>query len=123
LVDENSDSIYMCGNSLGLQPKGVKKYIDQLLDKWANMYVNYIAKFVLVKSFYITYQKISDNRFITTFRGVFGHMEQPLPWAFCDEYAVDGYAKLVGAEKGEVVMMNGLSINLHLMMVRMQHVR
>uniref|UniRef100_A0A914WEL8 Kynureninase n=1 Tax=Plectus sambesii TaxID=2011161 RepID=A0A914WEL8_9BILA len=90
LVDENSDAIYMCGNSLGLQPKGVKKYIDEQLEKWANM-------------------------------GVFGHMQEPLPWALCDEYAVDGYSKLVGAEKGEVVMMNGLTINLHLMMISFYH--
>lgn len=39
LIDpENPDSgecIYMCGNSLGLQPLNVRKYIDEELDRWS----------------------------------------------------------------------------------------
>lgn len=31
-----SEVIYLCGNSLGLQPRSVKSYIDTHLDKWAN---------------------------------------------------------------------------------------
>jgi kynureninase len=27
-------AVYLCGNSLGLQPKGLRKYITQQLDKW-----------------------------------------------------------------------------------------
>lgn len=31
--------VYLCGNSLGLQPKTAKKYIDQQLDNWQNLAV------------------------------------------------------------------------------------
>ncbi|MCE7733717.1 MAG: kynureninase [Candidatus Heimdallarchaeota archaeon] len=33
---DGSDSIYLCGNSLGLQPKSVKAVFDKELDSWAN---------------------------------------------------------------------------------------
>ena len=29
--------IYFTGNSLGLQPKSTKKYVDEVMDDWANM--------------------------------------------------------------------------------------
>ncbi|XP_072037866.1 kynureninase-like [Amphiura filiformis] len=80
------ECIYMCGNSLGLQPKGVKKYIDNELKKWAQM-------------------------------GVHGHLNGDLPWALCDERVTTDMAKLVGAKESEVACMNGLTVNLHLMMV------
>ena len=32
-----NDLIYFCGNSLGLQPKDTKSYIDQELEDWANL--------------------------------------------------------------------------------------
>jgi kynureninase len=31
---EGKKMIYLCGNSLGLQPKGVKREIDKFLKKW-----------------------------------------------------------------------------------------
>lgn len=34
---EGKDAIYFCGNSLGLQPKTVKSYIDQELEDWKNL--------------------------------------------------------------------------------------
>ncbi|TSK62657.1 Kynureninase [Bagarius yarrelli] len=37
LVDGSEDCIYFVGNSLGLQPKNTKKYIDEELEKWAKM--------------------------------------------------------------------------------------
>lgn len=37
LVNANDDAIYMCGNSLGLMPKGTKRLMDEQFDKWANM--------------------------------------------------------------------------------------
>ncbi|KAL1241607.1 Kynureninase [Trichinella spiralis] len=40
LVDAESDAIYLCGNSLGLQPKDVQEYISEELDKWAKMGVH-----------------------------------------------------------------------------------
>ncbi|KFD57689.1 hypothetical protein M513_01359 [Trichuris suis] len=36
-VDESEDAIYLCGNSLGLQPKNTKDLIERELDKWAKM--------------------------------------------------------------------------------------
>lgn len=36
--DKNgNDLIYLCGNSLGLQPKSTKSYINQELEDWANL--------------------------------------------------------------------------------------
>lgn len=35
LVDGSEDCVYFVGNSLGLQPKNAKKYIDEELEKWA----------------------------------------------------------------------------------------
>ncbi|XP_072275185.1 kynureninase [Pyxicephalus adspersus] len=40
LINEEDNCIYFCGNSLGLQPKKVKDYIDEELDKWAKMGVH-----------------------------------------------------------------------------------
>jgi kynureninase len=37
LVNENEESIYLCGNSLGLLPKATKGYLDEQLEKWAGM--------------------------------------------------------------------------------------
>lgn len=37
-VDPDSDSVYLCGHSLGLQPKRVRKSIDAWLKDWAEMY-------------------------------------------------------------------------------------
>ncbi|XP_043930906.1 kynureninase [Protopterus annectens] len=40
LVDKDQNCVYLCGNSLGLQPKKVKEYIDEELDKWAKIGVH-----------------------------------------------------------------------------------
>ncbi|KRZ74563.1 Kynureninase, partial [Trichinella papuae] len=88
LVDAESDAIYLCGNSLGLQPNDVHEYISEELDKWAKMYA----------------------------RGVHGHTNGKMPWAKCDEFVLDANAALVGAKKCEIAVMNSLTINLHLLM-------
>jgi kynureninase len=49
--------------------------------------------------------------------GVEGHMRGRTPWYAYHENFRETGARLVGAEPGEVVMMNGLTVNLHLMMV------
>lgn len=49
--------------------------------------------------------------------GVHGHFMGKRPWALCDECIVDPMAKLVGAKAGEVALMNGLTVNLHLQML------
>jgi len=79
-------SIYLCGNSLGLQPKPLRNEINKQLDKWEN-------------------------------DGVEGHFTEPTPWLTIDDTVTESMAKLVGANKSEVVIMNSLTCNLHLMMV------
>ena len=81
-----NDLIYMTGNSLGLQPKTTKDYINQELKDWANL-------------------------------GVEGHTEAKNPWLPYHEFLTESMANLVGAKPIEVVVMNTLTTNLHLMMV------
>ncbi len=83
---DGNDWIYMCGNSLGLQPKSTKKYINQELEDWANF-------------------------------GVEGHFEAKNPWMPYHEFLTESMAKIVGAKPIEVVTMNTLTTNLHLLMV------
>ena len=78
-------ALYLCGNSLGLQPKGVKEKILNQLDKWEH-------------------------------QGVEGHFTEPTPWLSIDDIVKESTAKLVGAKIDEVVVMNSLTVNLHLMM-------
>ncbi len=49
-------------------------------------------------------------------RGVAGHFEGPAPWYSYHEQLRDAGARLVGARPGEVVFMNSLTVNLHLML-------
>ena len=85
--DENGNElIYLCGNSLGLQPKRTKAYLNQELLDWAKL-------------------------------GVEGHEHAKNPWMPYHEFLAEGYSKIVGAKKSEVVAMNSLTVNLHLMMV------
>lgn len=46
-----------------------------------------------------------------------GHTNGDLPWAWCDEGLDDQMAEIVGAKKGEVGIMNGLTVNLHLLLI------
>ncbi len=80
------DWIYMCGNSLGLQPKKTEQYINQELKDWANL-------------------------------GVEGHFEAKNPWMPYHEFLTGAMARVVGAKPIEVVIMNTLTTNLHLLMV------
>ncbi len=79
------DSVYLCGHSLGLQPKSVSSYIDQELRDWADF-------------------------------GVEGHFHARNPWMPYHRLLRDQTATLVGAKPIEVVVMNSLTVNLHLMM-------
>lgn len=49
--------------------------------------------------------------------GVDGHFQGKHPWYSYHELFRESGARLVGAQPGEVVMMNSLTVNLHLMMV------
>ena len=86
LQKNGTEHIYLCGNSLGLQPKITRKYLDQELNDWASL-------------------------------GVEGHFHAKNPWLPYHEYLTESYSKIVGAKKTEVIAMNTLTVNLHLMMV------
>ncbi|MGE3180482.1 MAG: kynureninase [Phycisphaerae bacterium] len=82
--------IYLCGNSLGLQPKTTRAAVDEVLDVWAEFAVD-------------------------------AHFEGAHPWYPYHEFLRDAAARLVGAQPREVVMMNGLTVNLHLLMASFYH--
>ncbi|XP_078084141.1 kynureninase [Mustelus asterias] len=86
LIKAEDDCVYFNGNSLGLQPKKTKAYIDEELDKWAKI-------------------------------GGHGHFVGAFPWALADECIAELMANLVGAKKEETALMNGLSVNLHLLLL------
>ena len=81
-----NDWIYFTGNSLGLQPKTVKEYVEQELDDWAHL-------------------------------GVEGHFEARNPWFSYHEIFPEQLSKIVGCLPHEVVVMNQLTVNLHLQMI------
>ena len=85
-ASDGSPLIYLCGNSLGLQPVSTSNYIEQELEDWARL-------------------------------GVEGHTEAKHPWLPYHEFLTTSMAKIVGAKPSEVVIMNTLTTNLHLMMV------
>ena len=58
-------------------------------------------------------QELSDWRRL----GVLGHHDAARPWIPYHERAAPGLAELVGSSVSEVVAMNSLTVNLHLMMV------
>lgn len=84
--DQGQPLIYLCGNSLGLQPKQTKKYLELELEHWAKW-------------------------------GVDGHTEGENAWLPYHELLTHQMAKVVGGKPQEVVVMNTLTVNLHLMMV------
>jgi len=79
------ERIYLCGHSLGLQPKSSRTYLEQELKDWAGL-------------------------------GVEGHFHAGNPWVPYHRLLTEQTAALVGAEPAEVVVMNSLTVNLHLMM-------
>lgn len=84
-TESGSDCIYLCGHSLGLQPKTARSYLDQELQDWAQL-------------------------------GVEGHFQGQNPWMPYHRLLTQQAANLVGAQPAEVVVMNSLTVNLHLMM-------
>jgi kynureninase len=79
-------AVYLCGHSLGLQPKAAASYLSVELAEWQRL-------------------------------GVRGHHQGTRPWIGYHEHAAAGLAALAGASELEVVAMNSLTVNLHLMMV------
>ena len=82
---DGSDEIYLCGNSLGLQPKKVGRYVQEELEDWQRLAVK-------------------------------AHFDGRRPWMPYHEQFAESTARLVGARPLEVVNMNSLTVNLHLMM-------
>lgn len=80
------ECVYLCGHSLGLQPKTAAAYITQELKDWAQL-------------------------------GVEGHFRATNPWMPYHKLLTEQTATLVGAKDIEVVVMNSLTVNLHLMMI------
>ncbi|HEY9144069.1 MAG TPA: kynureninase [Arenimonas sp.] len=82
----DGEQAYFCGNSLGLQPRGVREALLQELDDWAAL-------------------------------GVEAHFHGKHPWMPYHNEVRDGLARIAGAQPSEVVAMNSLTTNLHLLMV------
>ncbi len=79
-------AVYLCGHSLGLQPKAAADYVAEALAVWRDLAVR-------------------------------GHHEGPRPWISYQEALAAPLAELAGATSAEVVAMNSLTVNLHLMLV------
>ena len=82
-VSDYKKTIYLCGNSLGLQPKSVHSYLKNELLLWKN-------------------------------RAVLGQHES---WENFHEDLAVPTSKLIGSKPSEVVIMNALTVNLHLLLV------
>lgn len=83
---DGTPCLYLCGNSLGLQPLTVRAYVEQELHDWATL-------------------------------GVEGHFRATHPWLPYHEVLTAPTARLVGARPQEVVVMNALTVNMHLLLV------
>lgn len=79
------EPVYLCGNSLGLQPELAAQFVREELDNWAHYAVD-------------------------------GHFNTDRPWISFHRRATQGFAQLTGAKPSEVVAMNTLTVNLHLLM-------
>ncbi|WP_420146745.1 kynureninase [Spirosoma sp.] len=80
---------YLCGNSLGLQPKAVRTALDQELTTWQNLGVE----------------------------GWFDRTESAeQPWLGYHNTCKEALSQLVGGEPSEVCPMNALTVNLHLLL-------
>lgn len=85
-LDNDEPAVYLCGNSLGLQPRRTRELLEVELADWARL-------------------------------GVEGHFHGANPWYDYHEFLAAPMARVVGAKPEEVVVMNALTVNLHLMMV------
>ncbi|GAB7361948.1 hypothetical protein MBLNU230_g1986t1 [Neophaeotheca triangularis] len=81
---------YLCGNSLGLQPKLTQKYMQQYLSTWAT------------KGVFGHFTQIQDSNLP--------------PWLHVDDDILTDMSTIVGAKTSEIAVMQTLTANLHLMM-------
>jgi kynureninase len=83
-------SIYLCGNSLGLQPTRTADLINVFLTQWRT--------------------KAVTGHFVQ-------HSDSPLrPFLDVDDHAAQLMAPIVGALEAEVAVMGSLTANLHILM-------
>ncbi len=82
---KKKEVLYFTGNSLGLEPKSTKKWVNEELDDWASLAVE-------------------------------GHFHARRPWLYYHKFSKKVLARLVGGKPSEVVAMNHLTVNLHLML-------
>ncbi|KAI9655014.1 MAG: hypothetical protein M1831_004974 [Alyxoria varia] len=88
--DESQECTYLCGNSLGLQPKTLQKYVSAQLSLWGS------------KGVYGHFKEVKDS---------------PIPpWVHIDEAVQAPMARIVGADTSEVAVMGTLTANLHLLL-------
>jgi kynureninase len=85
MAPDGGKSVYLCGHSLGLQPKRVREYIEQELQDWETL-------------------------------GLEAHFRGHHPWMPYHRLLTGNMADIVGAQPVEIVVMNSLTVNLHLMM-------
>lgn len=83
---EGRPMAYLCGNSLGLCPKGAEQIVLDEFKAWQSL-------------------------------GVDGHFKEPRGWYRYHEHARGALSRLVGALECEVVAMNSLTVNLHLLLM------
>lgn len=83
---DGAEMAYFCGNSLGLQPRGVAAAMSAELEDWAELAVE-------------------------------AHFRGRSPWMHYHSFVRAPLAELFGAEPQEVVAMNTLTANLHVLMV------
>jgi kynureninase len=76
---------YLCGNSLGLQPRRAANDVTRFLEEWQRL-------------------------------GVLGYHDPQADWLNLHERLAPTAARLAGAKPAEVIVMNSLTINLHLLM-------
>lgn len=86
-VIKGKEAYYFTGNSLGCQPKRTRTFIESEMKKWEEYAVE-------------------------------GHfVPKDKPWMHYHKVTKNALANIVGAKPIEVVAMNNLSVNLHLLMV------
>ncbi|EWM29863.1 kynureninase [Nannochloropsis gaditana] len=86
IIPLNGSAIYLCTNSLGLQPRRLRDDVGEVLNKWGQ-------------------------------EGVTSWFRGRKPFANVDESVLDELASIIGAKDShEVVAMNSLSLNIHLML-------
>ncbi|KAI4749178.1 kynureninase [Aureobasidium sp. EXF-12298] len=88
--DQPQQCTYLCGNSLGLQPRLTSQYQQNYLQTWAT------------KGVYGHFTEIEDSKLP--------------PWLHVDDDVIGDVCDIVGAKKNEVAVMQTLTANLHFAM-------